>query len=315
MRQLPDHSKIMCRSAKQRCKSSGDSPKPCSPLASLQTQRATKSAGDELLHRSQHPLVATMEKLSGSARDIPRHAKEAVTATLAKTATSVHCASGVTEVRSDSAALCSSGPLAPPNTAQRSVYPPKRSSSQPAEYDSLARLTLGKAISHGTDDNETPHDWYDATECNFVSARSSSYFSNDMCSLSFGPSTDPTSSLSPQRSSHSESLFPGDIPWIEDRPDASIAYTVYQPTETSQTGLPLSSPHFSGYSPSEADHGSMLTIKEPHRTSFEPPGFRSPLQQNNSQIRVEAWNDGTKHPATALEELIDDLGYLGKLII
>ncbi|KAL8823180.1 MAG: hypothetical protein Q9191_006100 [Dirinaria sp. TL-2023a] len=315
VRQLPDHSKISCRSTKQRCKSSGYSPERCSPAASFQTQRATKSAGDEPPHESQNSLVATKRKVSGSARDIHRHAEEAVTATLAKTATNVHHASGVTEAQSDSPALCSSGPQAPPNTAQRSVYPPKRSSSPPAEFDSLTRLALGKAISHSTDDSEVPHEWYDAGNCNIVSARSSSYFSNDVCSLSFGQSTDPTSSLSPQRSSHSESPFSGEMSWIEDRPDASIAYSVYRPTETSEIGLPLSSPHFSGYSPSEADHGSMLTIKEPQSAPFEPLGFRSPLHQNDSQIRVQAWNDATKHPASALEELIDDLGYLGELII
>lgn len=315
VRQLPDHSKISCRSARQRCKSSGFSPKRCSSVTSFQTQRAIKSAGDELPNQSQHSLVAAIGKLSDSARDIPRHAKEAVTATVAKTATSVHRASGVTEVRSDSVAPCSSGPQAPPNTAQRSVDPPKLSSLPPAESESPAHLPLGKATSHSIDDSDTPHEWYDAADGNFASARSSSYFSNDMCSLSFGQSTDPTSSLSPQRSSHSESPFPGEISWIEDRPDESIAYTVYSPTEASQIGLPLSSPHFSGYSPSEADHGSMLTVKEPQSAPFEPLGFRSPLQQNDSQIRIQAWNDGTKHPATALEELIDDLGYLGKLII
>ena len=318
-RQSPDHSKVSCRTAKERCKSSSYLPRRWPPHTSFQKQRATKSAGDDLSNGSPHFFIATTRKLSDSALDILSHARGSVTATLAKTATNVHHASGFTEFEPDSPGLHSADPQAPPNTAQNSIHPAKRSAPPPVGNDCLARFTRGKPVLQSSSDDETPHEWYDATDRNNASTSSSSHFSNDMCSLSFGPSTDPTGSTSPRRSSKSGSPMSGDqrrnISWIDDRPDASIAYTVYQPTETSQLGLRVPSPHFSGSSLPEADHDSMLTIKQHPSSHFEPPGFRSPLHQNDSQVRVQAWNDGTKHPTTTLEELIDDLGYLGKLII
>lgn len=61
---------------------------------------------------------------------------------------------------------------------------------------------------------------------------------------------------------------------------------------------------FVGYNLAEPDQGSMRTLK------------KLPNQSSNTSThdQVHSWNDGSEHRMTALESLITDLGYLGKLI-
>ena len=75
---------------------------------------------------------------------------------------------------------------------------------------------------------------------------------------------------------------------------------------------------FQGYSLSQHDHASVLTIRKlPSLTSpNSKPDSASPFtQQQSKQDLVHSWNDGSEHHMTALGELVDDLGYLGRVII
>lgn len=73
---------------------------------------------------------------------------------------------------------------------------------------------------------------------------------------------------------------------------------------------------FQGYSLPDHDHASALTIRKLPSITLKKRDCASPFtQQSSKQDLVHSWNDGSEHRVTALEELVDDLGYLGKLII
>lgn len=72
---------------------------------------------------------------------------------------------------------------------------------------------------------------------------------------------------------------------------------------------------FQEYSLSETDQASVLTVRKDPNASLEAPGFGPPYGQPANKELVHSWNDGSEHRMTALEELVDDLGYLGELII
>ena len=71
---------------------------------------------------------------------------------------------------------------------------------------------------------------------------------------------------------------------------------------------------FQGYSLPQDEQGSMHTIRKPASTTSVRNDH--PLQQQtSSKDLVHSWNDGSEHRITALEELVDDLGYLGAFIV
>lgn len=72
---------------------------------------------------------------------------------------------------------------------------------------------------------------------------------------------------------------------------------------------------FQEYSLSETDQSSVLTVRKDTNDNLESTGFGNPYRQHGSTDLVHSWNDGSEHRMTALEELVDDLGYLGELII
>lgn len=72
---------------------------------------------------------------------------------------------------------------------------------------------------------------------------------------------------------------------------------------------------FQEYSLSETDQASVLTVRKETNDNLESSGFGNPYGQHGSKDLVHSWNDGSEHRMTALEELVDDLGYLGELII
>lgn len=71
---------------------------------------------------------------------------------------------------------------------------------------------------------------------------------------------------------------------------------------------------FQGYSLAETEQASALTLRKfPSSTLESCRG--SPFGKQGSKDLVRSWNDGSEHRITALEELVDDLGYLGDIII
>lgn len=78
-----------------------------------------------------------------------------------------------------------------------------------------------------------------------------------------------------------------------------------------------SSAGFEGYSLPEAAQSSMLTLRDLPSSTFQPSSGGSPFSQPGSKDLVHCWNDGSEHRVsmTALDELVEDLGYLGEMIV
>ena len=73
---------------------------------------------------------------------------------------------------------------------------------------------------------------------------------------------------------------------------------------------------FQGYSIPDSDHTSVLTIRKLPSTTFKPSETSTNFgQQGTKKELVESWNDGSEHRMSALSELVEDLGYLGTVII
>ena len=86
-------------------------------------------------------------------------------------------------------------------------------------------------------------------------------------------------------------------------------------------GGPTQKPHavvggFQGYSLPDHDHASVHTIRKLPSIPLKKTDGASPLaHQASKQDLVHSWNDGSEDRVTALGELVDDLGYLGEMII
>ena len=86
-------------------------------------------------------------------------------------------------------------------------------------------------------------------------------------------------------------------------------------------GGPPQKPHavvggFQGYSLPDHDHASVHTIRKLPSIPLKKTEGASPFtQQASKQDLVHSWNDGSEDRVTALGELVDDLGYLGEMII
>ncbi|KAL8799410.1 MAG: hypothetical protein Q9200_007546, partial [Gallowayella weberi] len=75
----------------------------------------------------------------------------------------------------------------------------------------------------------------------------------------------------------------------------------------------LPSPDFQDYKLPEREHASTLTLGKP--PNAERTSVPDSTPSDNHQL-VHSWNDGSnQRHLTALDELIDDLGYLGQVII
>ncbi|KAL8711193.1 MAG: hypothetical protein Q9220_004338 [cf. Caloplaca sp. 1 TL-2023] len=73
------------------------------------------------------------------------------------------------------------------------------------------------------------------------------------------------------------------------------------------------SPGFQSYNLPETEQSSTTTLRKPQQEAFAP--LRDISASTDVQRSVNAWNDGSDHGhLTTLEELIDDLGYLGHMI-
>ena len=73
---------------------------------------------------------------------------------------------------------------------------------------------------------------------------------------------------------------------------------------------------FQVYSLPDHDHASVLTIRKLPSITIKKADGASPFPQKGSkQDLVHSWNDGSQDRMTSLGELVDDLGYLGEVII
>ena len=73
---------------------------------------------------------------------------------------------------------------------------------------------------------------------------------------------------------------------------------------------------FQGYSLHDHDHASVNTIRKIPSLTLKSTDGASPFAPPSSQQEfVHSWDNVSEHHMTALGELVEDLGYLGKLII
>lgn len=176
----------------------------------------------------------------------------------------------------------------------------------------------------------------------YNSARSSSHFTNELCSLSFGPSTTRTGSMSPRLFSQSDSPSAGQFPehtsWINDQAtlhplpslnpipkNLDVAESDSYPLGVNST-VPAqyhstvdftensSRSRFQDHRPPDTEYGSTTTLKPLLANTSESLNSGSPLSQMVSRSRVQSWNDGSEDHINALSALVIDHGYLGDII-
>ena len=91
-----------------------------------------------------------------------------------------------------------------------------------------------------------------------------------------------------------------------------------QPFVMSEHTMYQASGGFEGYSLPEDRRSSVLTLRNlPDPTCTSPSGD-SPFSPQASKDLIQSWNDGGEHRInnmTALEDLMEDLGYLGEIIV
>lgn len=157
----------------------------------------------------------------------------------------------------------------------------------------------------------------------------SSYVTNKMFSPGLAASTIETDGMSPyhlaQPDTPSISEFEGDplgakpTSNLEPNVDSSHIQVLedvrISPMANLHTRVHPSKGTFQGYSLPETEQASALTLRKLPSLTLESQGVDSPFRKPGSQALVHSWNDGSEHRITALEELVDDLGYLGELIV
>lgn len=72
---------------------------------------------------------------------------------------------------------------------------------------------------------------------------------------------------------------------------------------------------FQGYSLPEDEHASATTLRKHPSTIFSPASHETTSNNQNTNELIQSWNDGSHHPMSALQELVEDLGYLGQVIV
>ena len=174
-----------------------------------------------------------------------------------------------------------------------------------------------------------PYDeiYYGVQSC--LGSDSSSYTTSNLFSPGLAPGSVYTDGMSPyhlaQPDTPSVSEFGGDF--LETRLVSDSEPNVTLPTvrgtkdvriESASNLFHIDYPElegFQGYGLSEAEQASALTLRRFPSNTLESSGGGSAFGNQGSKDLVHSWNDGSEHRITALEELVDDLGYLGELIV
>lgn len=180
---------------------------------------------------------------------------------------------------------------------------------------------------HG--ESRLPYDEVDCGAQSFSGSDSSSYSTSNLFSPGLAPGSVYTDAMSPyhlsQPDTPSISEFGGDF--LETRTDSNFEPHVTLFNVDGPKNVRIgSTAHlhdtqypeldgFQGYSLSETEQASVLTLRKSSSATLESHGGGSPFGKQGSKDLVRSWNDGSEHRITALEELFDDLGYLGEMIV
>ncbi|KAL9611070.1 MAG: hypothetical protein Q9167_004282 [Letrouitia subvulpina] len=71
---------------------------------------------------------------------------------------------------------------------------------------------------------------------------------------------------------------------------------------------------FQGYSLPDDEHASAITLRKHPSSIFSPVSHETTSTDQNRNDLIQSWNDGSHHPMSALQELVEDLGYLSQVI-
>ena len=337
------------RPMRWKCRSTKSLPRHPPVSSGFRKKRAIKSAGDDSIYASTDSLAQEQQVLK-SGSEARCFQTESTTATRTNWGSNRHPPRDTRGLGSTTYVRRSVGPHVPPNTPDPLVdvwkdcnFPRDKAGVNAGSCPTDASISTDRRGHHYVEAPEYP---IDSLELGYVaahsSARSSTNITNDLCSLTFGPSTTRTGSLSPrhfsQPNSPNISHFGKDAPWVYDgishqsslpmdpssahryideenihRQCASPATTIpylefneYPDRNTASSGL-------QAYQLPQAQYSSTLTLKQQPSTLCKPIGFTS-LHQKGSQGHVHTWNDGSQDHMTALLELLDDHGYLGEVI-
>ncbi|MCJ1424572.1 hypothetical protein MMC29_002460 [Sticta canariensis] len=179
------------------------------------------------------------------------------------------------------------------------------------------------------DESRLPYDEVDCGAHSFSGSDSSSYSTNNLFSPGLAPGSVYTDAMSPyhlsQPDTPSISEFGGDL--LETGTDSNFEphATLFDVDGPKNIRIGSSGnlhdteypelDGFQGYSLSETEQASVLTLRKSSSATLESHGGGSPFGKQGSRDLVHSWNDGSEHRLTALEELFDDLGYLGEMIV
>jgi len=331
---------------KSRCKSSKSLPRQSRIMASFHGRRAIKSAEEGLNTRSKEssvPLAQQRCYLASRSQDC------VTAATCENPDTNSNHLPTTKEVGLGAVALPPTGLPMLPNTRNASVGGNKQTTRSENQSIYATPNSANKTISQDRDYVQVVDAPAYAFECasevpaqRYSSARSSSHLTNNLCSLSFGPSTTRAGSMSPRLFSHSDSPvashFEQHTSWMNDQAtvhpspslnpipkNLNVVLSELYPLGINSTvpaqhqstvDITQNSPRagFQGHSLPDTKDGSTTTLKPLLATTSEPLDFRSPFSEMVSRSRVQTWNDGSEDHMNALLELVIDHGYLGDII-
>ena len=137
--------------------------------------------------------------------------------------------------------------------------------------------------------------------------------SSSPCHLS-----EPESPLSPDLDQHQipikDGSFTDGTPEDHDTPWHMRTMAGGRYDDTRPLDKPSPQPFFAGYSLPQSEHASALTIKQPQLNPFQ--NYNSnPFHNSNDRNGIEIKDSSPTLRMTALEELVEDLGYMGQAII
>lgn len=179
------------------------------------------------------------------------------------------------------------------------------------------------------DESRLPYDEVDCGAQSFSGSDFSSYSTSNLFSPDLAPGSVYTDAMSPyhlsQPDTPSISEFGGDFleTRIVSNSEPHVTLSNVDGPQNVRIGS-TSNLHdtqypeldgFQGYSLSETEQASVLTLRKSPTTTLKSHGGGSPFGKQGRKDLVHSWNDGSEHRITALEELFDDLGYLGEMIV
>lgn len=202
-------------------------------------------------------------------------------------------------------------------TQESNLGPPSGPGSGPAAAEAQSILEGPTIVSTLT--TAAAHDGHSGNVATKLYRSSSSqYTMNDLFSPSLSTASAFTGPMSPYHLSQPGTPLlnefgddalaanPSDV-WSSPMPGVAQTHSVPPVSHVASSD----NGSFQGYSLPPEEQTSSLKPLEPASQAFNP---RDRLEPKTGKQLVESWNDGSVQPTTGMKELLEDLGYLGRMI-